>query len=103
MEKKRPTYDLASFKAAFSPGKANQALVTLSALQGARQLGFGFEKMLVALQALERRHFFKSMTSYHDHTVWQDVYHLPYGGLLIYVKFVADLVTEFRLLSFKEK
>jgi motility quorum-sensing regulator / GCU-specific mRNA interferase toxin len=43
------------------------------------------------------------MTSYTDHTVWQDVYHLPYQGTVIYVKFVADVVTEFRLLSFKEK
>jgi hypothetical protein len=34
---------------------------------------------------------------------WQDVYHVPYGGLVLYVKFVADVVTEFRLLSFKEK
>jgi motility quorum-sensing regulator / GCU-specific mRNA interferase toxin len=43
------------------------------------------------------------MTSIYDHRVWQDVYHVPHRGLTLYVKFTADAVTEFRLLSFKEK
>ena len=43
------------------------------------------------------------MTSHADHRQWQDVYHLPYDGLMLYVKFTADAVTEFTLLSFKEK
>ncbi len=52
---------------------------------------------------MERRHFFKSMTSYRDNRVWQDVYHVPSKAGLLYVKFTADAVTEFVLLSFKEK
>lgn len=43
------------------------------------------------------------MTSYADSKLWQDVYHAPSSVGLLYVKFVADTVTEFRLLSFKEK
>ncbi len=55
------------------------------------------------IQSIERRHFQKSMTSYADHRVWQDVYHVPSEQGELYVKFTADAVTEFLLLSFKEK
>jgi motility quorum-sensing regulator / GCU-specific mRNA interferase toxin len=43
------------------------------------------------------------MTSYADHRIWQDVYHVPSSAGTLYVKFTADAVTEFLLLSFKEK
>jgi motility quorum-sensing regulator/GCU-specific mRNA interferase toxin len=45
----------------------------------------------------------KSMTAYSDHRVWQDVYHVPSPIGVLYVKFTADVVTAFLLLSFKEK
>lgn len=47
--------------------------------------------------------FFKSMTSFGDHRQWQDVYHVPAGDLIVYLKFTDDLLTEFTVLSFKEK
>lgn len=43
------------------------------------------------------------MTAYADHRVWQDVHHVPSSAGMLYVKFTADTVTEFLLLSFKEK
>lgn len=43
------------------------------------------------------------MTTYGDHRTWQDVYHVPTGRLVLYVKVGADVVTAFRLVSFKEK
>lgn len=46
--------------------------------------------------------FVKSMTTYADHRLWQDVYHVPTRGLLLYVKFQADVLTEFTVVSFKE-
>jgi motility quorum-sensing regulator/GCU-specific mRNA interferase toxin len=45
----------------------------------------------------------RSRPSLADHRVWQDVYHVPHEGLLLYVKFTAGVVCEFTLLSFKEK
>jgi hypothetical protein len=39
----------------------------------------------------------------HNHRLWQDVYHVPSPAGVLYVKFTADAVTEFLLLSFKEK
>ena len=44
------------------------------------------------------------MTSFADHRVWQDVYHVPVGGgLVVYLKFTADVAAGFVVLSFKEK
>ncbi|WP_084276920.1 type II toxin-antitoxin system MqsR family toxin [Anaerovibrio sp. RM50] len=40
---------------------------------------------------------------YKNHQIWQDVYHVPYKDYLIYIKFVQGTITEFDLLSFKEK
>ena len=87
-EKRKPTYDLEAIKAVFATVAGLHA--TGSAVRGAAALGFG-------------RHFQKSMTSYADHRVWQDVYHVPSERGELYVKFTADAVTEFLLLSFKEK
>ena len=43
------------------------------------------------------------MTTLADHRTWQDVYHVPTDNLVLYVKFQADVVTEFRVMSFKER
>ncbi|WP_462393100.1 type II toxin-antitoxin system MqsR family toxin [Mitsuokella multacida] len=40
---------------------------------------------------------------YRNHRLWQDVYHVPYQGMLLYVKFTKGTITDFALLSFKEK
>lgn len=101
MEKRKPTYDLSSVKAAFC--QPERLAVTLKARQDATRLGFDDQDIVDAIQSMERRHFYKSMTSFADHAAWQDVYHVPFNGVLLYVKFTADRVTVFRLLSFKEK
>jgi len=101
MEKRRPSYDLAAVKAAFATPE--RLAITVSAFRDATSLGFGRAAIVDAVQALEHRHFHKSMTTLRDHTVWQDVYHLPRNGLLLHVKFQADVITEIRVMSFKEK
>ncbi|WBQ13802.1 type II toxin-antitoxin system MqsR family toxin [Hyphomonadaceae bacterium BL14] len=100
-EKRKPTYDIEAVKAIFSA--VEKLNVTGSALRGAASLGFGRSEIIAAIQTIERRHFYKSMTSFSDHRVWQDVYHVPSEQGVLYVKFTADAVTEFLLLSFKEK
>jgi len=100
-EKRKPTYDLEAFKAAFStPGKL---AVTGTALRGAAALGFGRSEILSTIQTMQRDHFYKSMTAYASSRLWQDVYHVPSPVGVLYVKFTADAVTEFLLLSFKER
>lgn len=100
-EKQKPTYDIEAVKAVFST--AEKLNVTGLALKGAALLGFGRSEIVSTIQTIERRHFYKSMTSFADHRVWRDVYHVPSAHGALYVKFTADAVTEFLLLSFKEK
>jgi motility quorum-sensing regulator/GCU-specific mRNA interferase toxin len=100
-EKRKPTYDLDAFKAAFAD--ADKLNVTTTAARTAAALGFGRAEIVQTIATMQRTHFYKSMTAYADHRVWQDVYHVPSNIGLLYVKFTADVVTEFLLLSFKEK
>ena len=76
---------------------------TTTALKSAAALGFGRTDIVATVQTMQRTHFYKSMTSYENHKAWQDVYHVPSEIGVLYVKFTADTVMEFLLLSFKEK
>ena len=89
-EKRRPTYELAAFKTAFAD--VNRIRVTGTALRTAAALGFGRREIVATIRTMERVHFYKSMTSYADHRVWQDVYHVPSDVGTLYVKFTADAV-----------
>ena len=82
---------------------AEMIAVTGTALRSAAALGFGRSEIVDTIQIMRRKHFYKSMTAYADHRLWQDVYHVPSPVGVLYVKFTADVVTEFLLLSFKEK
>ena len=100
-DKRKPTYDLEAFKAAASA--VDNLNATGVAIKGAASLGFGRAEIVATIQTIQRSHFYKSMTSNADYRIWQDVYHVPSESGVIYVKFTADAVTEFLLLSFKEK
>lgn len=101
MEKKRPTYDLTAIKSAL--GSVETLAMTSSALRDATMLGFDRASVVETISGIDRQMFYKSMTTLADHRVWQDVYHVPTRGLILYVKFQADVVTEFTVMSFKEK
>lgn len=100
MEKRRPTYDLDAIKAAI--GSVETLAITRSALSDALSLGFNRAGIVTVIRQIRRPMFYKSMTTLADHRTWQDVYHVPVDGLRLYVKFQADVVTEFRVMSFKE-
>ena len=53
------------------------AAFTKTALDGGRTMGLTVSEMLGVIAVLSRRAFHKSMTTYADHRVWQDVYHAP--------------------------
>ena len=100
-EKRKPTYDLDAIKSTFSNAKGLN--VTGSAIRSAAALGCGSAEIIEVIQSIERHDFQKLMTSFADHRVWQDVYYVPSDMGVLYVKFTADVVSEFLLLSFKEK
>ncbi|MDW9545205.1 type II toxin-antitoxin system MqsR family toxin [Sinorhizobium meliloti] len=101
MEKLRPTYDLEAIKATL--GSVETLAMTSTALRDATTLGFDRAGVVEMIAGIERRMFYKSMTTFADHRVWQDVYHVPARGMVLYVKFQADVITEFVVMSFKEK
>ena len=97
MEKRKPHHDLEKFK-------SSNYRVTGTALRTAFQIGYLKEDIYRVVATMKREQFYKSMTAYHDHTSWQDVYHVPFSDYLLYIKFTAEQeISEFRLLSFKEK
>ena len=100
-EKRKPTYDLDAFKAVFN--STGKLAITATARRTAAALGFSSADIVATLQTMQREHFYKSMTSYPNHRLWQDVYHVPSPAGVLYVKFTVDAITEFVLLSFKEK
>ena len=101
MEKSKPHHDLKKFKAAVV---AQNVRFSKTAMRSIRTLGLNRAEVLETLVALESTDFYKSMTSYDDHTQWQDVYHkdTEYDERL-YIKFTAGIVTDFVVLSFKER
>jgi motility quorum-sensing regulator/GCU-specific mRNA interferase toxin len=100
IDKRTPQHDLEAIKAAFSEGNG---LVTRTAIQDAAGLGYGSDDIAAIVQTIGKGHFYKSMTSNYDASVWQDVYHVPHAFGILYVKFTDNGGTEFTLLSFKEK
>lgn len=107
MKKKKPTYDLNDFIEVMS----SDFKITFSARKSAYDLQMNDSDILTIIQSMDRKMFFKSMTSYQNHKIWQDVYHVPTSfegeSLTLYVKFTGQLITvistDYTLLSFKEK
>lgn len=75
MEKRTPHYSLTEIQA--DVARLGVAAFTKTALDGGRLMGLTSGEMLRVIAGLNRRAFFKSMTTYADHRVWQDVYHAP--------------------------
>lgn len=100
-EKRKPHHDLRAFQAAFErPGAVR---LTATANKNARELGLLFDGVNAVIQSILPGNFYKSMTSNQDHCQWQDVYHVPFVNMVLYIKFSDDRLCEFILLSFKEK
>lgn len=73
MEQRTPRYDLARIQADIA--RLGATAFTKSALDGGRDMGLTTAEMLAVIASLTRRDFYKSMTTYADHRLWQDVYH----------------------------
>ena len=101
MEKRKPSYLLGDVKRVL--GSEKGLAIKASAFASALALGFDRQAIADVVAGVMPGMFIKSMTTYADHRLWQDVYHVPSDGIVLYVKFQADLLTEFTIVSFKEK
>lgn len=97
MEKHSPHHKLTVVQALAIAGKVR---TTHAARTGASELGLTFSDILDIVIALTSRDFYKSMTTYADHTSWQDVYRpvIQVGGVYLKLTVVDDLL----IVSFKE-
>ena len=97
MEKQTPHCKLVVVQALV---KAGRVRVTRSAMVGASDLGFGLVEILEVLSGLVPGDFYKSMTTYADHTVWQDVYrpNTKVGDVYLKLTVIDDVL----IVSFKE-
>ena len=101
MEKRSSHYGLENIKDTFQ--KVSQLRMSRTARQETVKLGLTFEEVVSIIQSLRPRDFYKSMTTYADHTIWQDVYHSEYNGIPLYIKFMADNSENYLIISFKRK
>ncbi|WEK32639.1 MAG: type II toxin-antitoxin system MqsR family toxin [Candidatus Pseudomonas phytovorans] len=97
MEKRTPHCPLDRLQTLLSQGKVR---TTQAAALGARSLGLRPYDMLDVVRRLSPRDFHKSMTSYHDHRVWQDVYRAQTAGGRAYLK--LTVIDDLLIVSFKE-
>ncbi|KAF0183098.1 MAG: motility quorum-sensing regulator / GCU-specific mRNA interferase toxin [Nitrospirae bacterium] len=85
MEKRKPHYALTKFKKLFSDEKTR--IITKTARRGAVPMGYMNEfDILEITDKLCSDHFVKSMTTYADSTVWQDVYKYKDEDNNLYIK-----------------
>ena len=103
MDKQTRSYDLEKIKKTFCSPESLGGRITNSAFKDVQQLGLTSEDVIKVIQSLTPKHFYKSMTSYADHRIWQDVYHAQCEGSDLYLKFTVKPDGEFLLISFKEK
>jgi motility quorum-sensing regulator/GCU-specific mRNA interferase toxin len=101
VEKRKPSFDLEAFKTVC--GDPQRLKVTVTAALSAASLGFDQDEMATIIRSMKPAHFHKSMTSYGNHRKWQDVYHVHWDQMVLYVKFTDDVVSAFTVLFFKER
>jgi motility quorum-sensing regulator/GCU-specific mRNA interferase toxin len=97
MEKRTPQCPLSTVKALIQAGKVHP---TRTALTGAAALGIDFRGMVNVVSKLTMKDFYKSMTTYADHKVWQDVYRPTTNAGEVYLK--LTVIDDVLIVSFKE-
>jgi motility quorum-sensing regulator/GCU-specific mRNA interferase toxin len=99
MEKRRPHYDLTSLKRQMN--SVDRLILTSSAQKGIKSARMSLLEAWIVVQELTVANFYKSMTVYADHRVWQDVYYADWKGKSLYIKFQRH--EEYFIVSFKER
>lgn len=101
MEKRRPHYPLPLVQQlAADPARTR---FTRVALDGAAELGFDTTKIVAVVTKLRLEDFYKSMTTYADGSIWQDVYRPTVNGTSIYVKVTVYAAENLLVVSFKRR
>ena len=100
MEKRTPHYCLPEIQAIVAERGA--LAFTLSALDNGHAMGLSTKEMLKVIYSLSAANFYKSMTAYHDHTVWHVYHAVTPGGSVAYVK-ISNPHGQRPVIQFKQK
>ncbi|MES3040098.1 MAG: type II toxin-antitoxin system MqsR family toxin [Pseudomonadota bacterium] len=79
---------------------AGKVRATPSALTGGAALGLSLIDIVEVILSLSPSDFYKSMTTYADHRVWQDVYRPTTSAGYVYLK--LTVIDDVLIVSFKE-
>jgi hypothetical protein len=90
MGRGEPTYDLHELQRLIGQGRVSSA-ITEAAQEGAGAIGLGVVDIVEAVLALTPDHFYKSMEAERFPGLWQDVYHLEFRGVWLYIKLQRSL------------
>ena len=100
MEKRKPHYNLTDIQAIVA--KIGKLAFTHTAHINSAAMGLTGDEPIDVIFSLSRSMFYKSMTTIHDSTLWQDVYHAPCpNGKTAYIK--VTLREGAVVIQFKEK
>ena len=84
MEKRKPTFDLRTVKKLVKNPATR--IITRQALKDTTVLGWNEDDIVTCIGQLTSQDFYKSMTTYTNSRIWQDVYYPTYEEVELYVK-----------------
>lgn len=98
MEKNKAHYNLMLVKELVRLGNF---VITRTALSSATLHGLNSNDIINEILSLSNTELYKSMTTYNNSKVWQDVYHHVINQKIFYIK--ISIVEKVIIVSFKEK
>lgn len=98
----KPTYDLQLLQQLVGQGELSRG-VTRAAREGAYNVGLDIPEIIAAVLELGPADFYKTMESERCPGLWQDVYHLRFRGLDLYVKLQLSPDRRALVVQFKRK
>lgn len=103
VRKLKPHHDLSKIKSKFEDVRDLE--ITRTAETNARELGYGLQDIVDAVQDLEPEDFVSSSPAHSPPVpgVWHDTYTMHWDGLALYIKFAGQTIVDIVLVSFKEK
>jgi motility quorum-sensing regulator/GCU-specific mRNA interferase toxin len=102
MGRGEPTYDLQELQRLIGQGEISSS-ITKVAEEGAAEFRWSRDDIVEAVLELEIQHFYKSMESEKIPGLWQDVYHLEFRGVGLYIKLQMGTSGRAFVVQFKKR
>ncbi len=100
-EKRKPHYSLSRLQELVRDPATRQ--ITASSRRGATEFNWSEEEIVQCIVGLTRQDFYKSMTTYQNSKIWQNVYRPTFRRVELYVKLQISPNEEGVVISFKPR